>query len=226
MNLKSLAGAGSLTLIFAYLATPALANIVACASGNLSTVDGTTCDIGNLQFTFTGLQGSNSDGIAWTDSEFTLTVLSNGFELSGPPAQTITAPSNGVVVDSAELDFNVTDLTDAIVSLDVFGSDLSVSGDGGVSQAENELYLCNVGCTQALVAYNDVTDQQGAVYDFGGGGPGVVISGYGVATAFSSYAEYGNTASTNGTADFTFTTGPTPPTQVPEPHSLMLLSTA
>jgi hypothetical protein len=70
----------SFALGLALLASPAFGSIVACASGNLSAVDGTTCDIGNLQFTFTGLQSANTGGIAWTDSDFFFTALPNGFD--------------------------------------------------------------------------------------------------------------------------------------------------
>src|SRR5579863_5421144 len=113
MNPKSFAAAPVLFLVFALVGSPLRADIVACPSGNFSSVDYTTCDIGNLQFTFTGLVSmtSPSGTPAWTDSDFTFTVLSNGFELSGPPAQTITAPIGPeVYYDAAYFNYNVTDL--------------------------------------------------------------------------------------------------------------------
>ena len=76
-----------------YWASPVFGDVAPCVSGNLAGIDGTTCDIGNLQFTFSGLGAANYSydiatqnttfGTAWTDSFFTFTVLSNGFELSG-----------------------------------------------------------------------------------------------------------------------------------------------
>ena len=120
MNLKSLVITTNCILGFAIAASPVSASPVACASGNLSTVDGTTCDIGNLQFTYTGLSSFNGGGTVgstpWTDSDFTFTVLSNGFQLSGPPPQTLTSVvgEDEGWEDYANLTFNVTDLNGLI----------------------------------------------------------------------------------------------------------------
>jgi hypothetical protein len=230
MKLKSLAGTAGAALIFALLASPAFPNIVDCVSGNLSTVDGTTCDIGNLQFTFTGLMSGNSSGSPWTDSDFNFTVLSNGFELSGPGPQTITAPLNGQfegnAYDYGQLDYSVTDLTDAIIGLEISGGSLSASGNFGVSTAENSAEICGTinPCSQAYGAYNEVDDFYGPIYSYLGvtSGSGAIISATGDAVPFDLSATNGNSASINSTAtSFTFITGPTP---IPEPSLLTLLS--
>ena len=76
--------------IAAFLTIPALGDVMNCASGNLATVDHTTLDIG---------------------SDFNFTVVPNGFELSGPPSQSIMAPIGSLEAgDGARLPFTVTDL--------------------------------------------------------------------------------------------------------------------
>ena len=74
----------------ALFAVPVFAD-VACSSGNLSGLVGTTCDIGSLQFTFQGLYGANYTydsvsssymyGTAKTASDFTFTAFGDGFSL-------------------------------------------------------------------------------------------------------------------------------------------------
>lgn len=248
MNLKSLAGTAGPSLIFALLAAPAFANIVACASGNLSTIDYTTCDIGNLQFTFTGFQSANylynplipGSGVSvpWTDSDFTFTVLSDGFELSGLPAQTVATVPGGQGLDSASLGFTVVDLNGSITGLNVTGGNVSVSGPGtsGNSYADNSLDICGTG-----LCYLQEFSAENVLYDFSGNienGLGDYTSidgpmgiGYGGAVPFDLFAANGYTASIDSTAtDFTFTTGSAPPvppptiSQVPEPRLLALLS--
>lgn len=243
-KLKAIAGAAGAALIFALMASTASASPVACVSGNLSTIDYTTCDIGNLQFTFEGLASDNSvnyaPGSPWTNSDFTFTVLSNGFALSGPPAQTITAPAGGEADDLAQLDFYVADLAGSIVGLTVSGGNLSSSGPGPISTASNALSLISNTNSQVLFSYNEVYDEYGTVYynELGyTSGSGPIYSGNGYATPFSLEAVDSNTAGISSTTtDFIFTTeagplnppapAPPPPTipQVPEPRLLGLLS--
>lgn len=209
----------TLVIFVAGAISPAFAG-TACASGNLSAVDYTTCDIGSLQFTFTGLVSSNG---MWSDSDFTFVVLSNGFQLYGPPAQTITA-TGSLIYDYANLYFNVTDLTGEITAVHVVGGTPSASGPD-TSSAENELVLCGIGCpADALDAYNEVY-ANGTIYHYVGDGSdslsGPFSSGSGYATPFLLGATGHNTASIDSTiTDFMFTTIPTP---VPEPSSLVLL---
>jgi hypothetical protein len=126
-----------------HFASLLVADIIPCVSGNLSTVDNTTCDISSLQFTFTGLTsfdgGGSTGNTPWTDSDFIFTVLSNGFELSGPPPQKITsvAGSNDVWADYAYLNFQVTDLDGLITGLGVSGGTPSVSGPSFPSPTDN-----------------------------------------------------------------------------------------
>jgi hypothetical protein len=231
----------SFALGLALLASPAFGSIVACASGNLSAVDGTTCDIGNLQFTFTGLQSANTGGIAWTDSDFFFTALPNGFVLSGPPAQALTNTGDGEMVDYAQLIYNVTDLTDAITGLGVFGGNPSVSGPDtsfpATSFASYAVVLscanspeCPTGSPQVLEALNQSYDAGGTIsqlqesINFYGGS---IISGSGAAADFGLVVEPGDTASIDSTTTaFTFTTGPyvPPPPSIPEPRLVTLLS--
>jgi hypothetical protein len=197
---------------------------VACASGNLSKIYGTTCDIGNLQFSFLEFVGT-----PWTDGDFSFTVLSNGFELSGPPAQTVTAPANGSVTDGAELFYSFTDLTagNAITAVQISGGNPSASGSGSFSSALNSLVVG--GNEDSLATSNEVDDKNGTIYYYLGFNSfqGPVFSGGGVATPFYLSATDGDTASIDSTTtSFTFTTGPAslPPPPVPEPRLLALLS--
>jgi hypothetical protein len=218
-----------LTLLV-FLVIPAFADGVACASGSLASIDGTTCDIGNLQFAFNGLQSVNTLGVPWTDSDFTFTVLSNGFELSGPPAQTIPATTGGQ--SYAQLAFGVTDLTgppDGITDLNVSGGNLSVSGPN-FSRASTVLQIYGPdGCS--LFTSNDIIDSDGTIFNTGNKSGSATSAPFclGFAAPFAVFAEKGNTASIDGTtADFTFTTGPapppTPPSTAAEPRFLMPLS--
>ena len=229
----------SVAVIVLFLAIPAFANIVACASSNLSTIDGTTCDIGNLQFTFTGLQSANTNGIVWTDSDFFFTALSNGFVLSGPPAQTLTNTGDSEAVNYAQLTYNVTDLSDAITGVGVFGGNPAVSGpDTSFPATSFAIYAdllscgnsleCPTGSPQVLYALNENYDDagtirtsQGSVNFYGGS----IISGSGVAEVFALIAQPGDTAGIDSTTTaFTFTTGPyVPPPPIPEPRLVTLL---
>ena len=223
MKLKS-PGASGFAVIVLFLAGPAFANIAACASGNLSTIDNTTCDIGNLQFTFTGLGGSiNSSGVAWMDSDFTFNVLPNGFELSGPPPQTITGASlANPAHEYAELNFRVTDPVDFITGINIAGGNPFALGSSGTSFADNFLFLqSNSG--QQFEAYNKVVDLGFATYDYLGinSGSGLVSSGFGYALPFELFADLGDTAGIDSTTtSFIFDTG----TGVPEPSQLAPLS--
>jgi hypothetical protein len=213
------------------LASPAFGNAVDCVSGNLSTVDHTTCDIGNLQFTFEDLVGYNSlqnnNGNyvyynPWNASDFTFTVLSNGFELSGPPAQSITAPPGTYQEDDyVYLYFAVTDLNGGIYGVNIAGGNLSASGPG--AYAEN---VVGAGGYEILNEINNTpgpTNTNGAVVQYVDTST-PFVSGSGAASPFVLGATPGSTASIdNTTTDFTFVTGPTP-TPVPEPIFSILLA--
>jgi hypothetical protein len=222
MSVKSPAGC---TLFLTILLSPASADIMPCVSGSLSTIDGSTCDIGNLQFTFTGFNREEPSDILWTDSDFTFSVLSNGFELSGPPPQILT-PTNSPEVDSAELLFNVTDLdlNGFINGLGISGGELAAFGgsSGNGSLADNFLTLCSgsscLSASNTIVNFGggNIVDELGVI-----SGSALLKSGAGGAEPFFVAADSGATASIDDTAtDFTFTTT----TFVPEPRLTMLLS--
>lgn len=82
---------GCVLVSLIFLAGPASANS-ACVAGNFSSVDGTTCDIGTLQFTFTGTQ---SFGGGWNASNLFFTPTADGFTftfLGGPQSLTESNP--------------------------------------------------------------------------------------------------------------------------------------
>lgn len=233
MRLNSLLKAVSFAVICAVSAIPAFADIIPCASGNLSTVDFTTCTIGNLQFDFVGLVSENTSGPAWADSDFNFTVLSNGFELSGPPAQTVNSTPENSNLDFVQLRFYVTDLDGVITNLGVSElsttsiepsfedyalNDLSLFGPGLVDPGIDGQVVLNSGNT----AYSG-SDQRS--YDMV---TGPAFSGYGTAEPFEVSASNGASSSLDSTATyFIFTTGPTPPpppSTIPEPRLLLPLS--
>jgi hypothetical protein len=166
-----------------------------------------------LQFTFTGLESANSFGSPWTDSDFTFTVLSNGFGLSGPPAQNITAPG----VDYAQLDYDVTNLTGSIYYVTEFNGN-AVGGSGLTSHAFSAIYLCSNGCLQELAAFTG-GGYAGSIYADANGEP--ISSGYGAATPFDLDVIGCCTSFIGGTTtDFTFSTNE----GTPEPRLVVLLS--
>jgi len=94
---------------FASWANPVLADSV-CGAGNFSTIVGTSCDIGSLEFTFTGV---SSLGGGWTASDLYFTPATNGFSLSflgGPQSLTANNPNplGNVTFDELGISFNVT----------------------------------------------------------------------------------------------------------------------
>jgi hypothetical protein len=233
-----------LTIAAAITAIGLCADILPCVSGNLATVDGTTCDIGNLQFTFTGLQSANTAGAPWTDADFFFTALPNGFTLSGPPAQSLTNTGSNEATDYVQLNYDVTDLTDAITGVNVFGGNTSVSGpDTSFPFTSFAIYAdllscanspeCPTGSPQVLYGLNEMTDQGGGSIEhlqesinFYGGS---IISGSGGAEEFALVAQPGDSASIdNTTTIFTFSTGPyiPPPLPSPEPRLLTVLGMA
>jgi hypothetical protein len=222
----------AITLPLAFLASPAFADVGNCVSGNLAGIEGATCDIGYLQFTFSAFSAENYSvdnssqnttyGTQWMASFFTFTVLSDGFELSGPPPQSVTAPSSGSATDFAFLNYSVTDLDGEITGVGVSGGTPSVSGTD-FSNADNYLSLSNSSTVQE--AYNELTQMSGTIFNNLGysasGGP--ISSGSGSAYPFSLSAYDGSSASISSTnTSFIFGTS-VPQPSVPEPSGLILL---
>ena len=212
----------------------------ACTSGNLSTLIGVTCDIGSLQFTFTGVQSKNysinDSGIyvyntPWTASDFTFATSGNGFALTLSSPQSISTSTYGVAEDYFVLDFSVTDLGGLITGVQVTGGPLSASGTN-FSSSSYALYQGYVTTGTNQVSWmTSVTDPGfGApTGNFNGPEPFVCTpacvpfaSGSGTFTAFDLYAQEGGAASWDPSTGFSFSlTNSTVPT--PEPSTLLLL---
>jgi len=150
-------------LIFVFLLAASLRAHAtpSCAAGGLSTIAGTTCDIGSMTFSFGGLNSNSSNA-----SDFNFTPVSNGFTLSFlGESQSITAPSNSYVEDYAYLDFTVLsgEITQAYVSGD--SSPFSVSGTAGSSHGWNENSVSDAaGPGLASTAdYDAVFDNNGSI---------------------------------------------------------------
>lgn len=199
-----------LAMIFAFVTSSAHADSV-CSSGNLAALMGTTCNVGSLQFSFTGFY-TDSYGVPWTPTDFTFTTVANGFELSGAGPQTVTAPSSGEVLDYFYLGFTVTDLHGVITGLGVTGGNPSASGN---ALAFNYL-TCGGGRYEGFVTGggypSGVTEESGW---FGGN----TSACSGLAIPFDLVAANGDTASFDSTdTQFTFIT-----TSTPEPGTSTLV---
>jgi len=238
MRVKALALAVSAALSF-HVCT-AFADGIACVSGSLATIVDTTCNIGTLQFTFGPMYGSdNEPGVVWPPSDFIFTVLANGFELSGLPAQSATSAVNGnTVLDDAYLSFFVADLAGQITGASFSGGNLFTSGTGSFSYAQTSIYLSDFSLVpfadvQSLDDSNILQDVNGTVTDYSTDyATGPLLFGLGDATLFDLLASDGNAAGISSTTtNFTFATvagplnPPAPnPYATPEPGLLALLS--
>lgn len=129
-----------------------------CAAGNLSTILGTTCDIGSLQFSFTQFSGEsyahqyvgNSESLLysylWSADQFTFTPVTDGFTVSLLNQATIslTAPvvsqGSAEAFDFADLSFTLTDLTGNVVGVTTAGPISSVGNYNGGGNASAAIF--------------------------------------------------------------------------------------
>ena len=195
-----------------------------CASGSLSALIVTTCDIGSLRFTFDGLYSGNSSGTTWTASDFTFAPVSNGFSLSfiGVP-QSITSASDGRAEDYAYLLYSVSDLAGNFTGESATGGSLSASAGGDFGEAIYEGYTFNA--TSQVYGYKEAFN--GVTYEFQNQLLGAPFSDgtYAYAYPFSLAADSGGSASWDGsTTTFTYDTVATL-APIPEPSSLLLFGT-
>jgi hypothetical protein len=241
--------AASLILVCAVLAVPAFAGpIPLCASGNLSGIIGTTCDIGSLQFTFTGLSGyqdyvvsggTTTPGSAWSASAFYFTAGTDGFSLSlvASGGQTLTGPGGSAsnsAADYADLDYTVVDPSGNITGETITAADpfpFTASSTAGISQGQTYGFISD-GSGDEVYSSEGLLDVGGLAKTYLPTGfcsfepcTGVdgspFSSGSGYAEVFYLYAQGDTGASWDGAAStYTFTTGTA---AVPEPDSVFLL---
>lgn len=224
--------------IIVVLAVSAFAN-TACTAGNLSTVEFSTCSIGELTFTFTGLDSKlfAYDYIsqtftyysAPTASDFEFTPVAEGFKLSFLPGpQSVVGPATGYITEYSTLWFSVTDSGGGIVQAFISGNTSSFSVSGSNYAFGND----NITVTQFFPPTGGQTSAGNSLQESGGtivsspflifAADPYVTSGIGGATPFSIFAQIGDSAGWNGT-DTTFTFETTNP--VPEPSTVVLLGT-
>jgi hypothetical protein len=133
------------------------ASATSCSVGALSSVIGTTCDIGNLQITFGGFfsDGLNFDAGASTNtptaglpiSDFSFTPTSNGFSIgfSGTSPVTVNSPDSeadgSYVTDEAGLHYQVTDTAPGglITGMGISGGTLSTTS----TSSSDQLYIAD-----------------------------------------------------------------------------------
>ena len=212
-------------LAFGAVALPAAAD-PACVSGSLASEIGVTCDIGSLTFDFTSW-GTGS--LSAPASDFTFTVLSNGFTISTTSgtsrSDTDLDLDLGVgAEDYGDLVYNVTDQNGNITGEAVTDNGLSASGsDYSLAEAYDNT-TCTSPCSDDAYAFADVLQSQGVVSSYGPtsllfGSP--FSSGSGDAYAFLLEADGpSDTATWDGSTTFTFSTE----TVVPEPRLAGVLS--
>jgi hypothetical protein len=216
-----------LAMLLVGLAAPAFADTV-CKVGNLSSLMGTTCDIGGLQFSFTSFSSANSTGPAGLPSDFTLTPVTNGFTLNfdGGP-QSVTAPANGDAFEFVELNYLVSNLdpvNEFISNMEVNPGIVTVSGPNAEADSRALITTCpGLPClsgTEANCIAFSGGPQPDCTFD-----AGIAIdSGLGTVIPFSLDASNGSTANWGGqpfTVSYTISPG-----HVPEPSSLLLLCLA
>jgi PEP-CTERM motif len=221
------------TLAMCFWAAPTFADTT-CAAANFSSIIFTTCDIGPLQFQFTGFfaaynvtdikTGQVFDQMTWTPSNFYFTPTSDGFTvtfLNGP--QLILSSLGYHAGEDIFLFYNLTIqdpallVTSEIVSspgLAVSGSDSSDALVGGSTSGTYVGGVC--GGTRVLDRFGTITTipfepcapVRPLLPDLSNTGTTFMVLD----------ADNGNTVFWSGATNYTFTTGP-----VPEPGPLTLL---
>jgi hypothetical protein len=244
MNFRIIANAlGSISLCCSKNLTRRTFADTTCVAANFSSVIGTTCDIGPLQFQFTGIFGEGNvtdlktgqvfDQIFWTSSNFYFTPTSSGFTvtlLNGP--QLILSSVGYGAGEFAILEYNLVIqdptllVTSEIVSspgLAVSGSDYSQASIAGSTIGRYIGGVC--GGMEVLDEAGTITTAPPAPFGFCEPdrffslSPLLPeVSNIGDADVMRVGAANGNTAFWSGSTNYTFTIGP-----VPEPSPLTLL---
>lgn len=222
-------------MVFA-LVTPASAD-PACVAGNLSTIVGTTCNVGSLQLTFTSLfseynvtnnaTGQVLDDVEFPASDFYFAPTGDGFDLTFlNGAQLLTESQGYHAGEDVFLSYNLAILDPGLV---VTGETVSSSGISATGSSYSNVTVD--GWTTAeywsqIYGGTVANDAAGStstypyVYPFDDGAnnalwPGSPLSGVaGVVMG----ADNGNLAYWSGSMDVSFTTAP-----VPEPSSILML---
>jgi len=155
-------------IVFVVLAAPAFGD-TACTASSVLALAGTTCDIGNLQFSGWGIgtldvSGNTIVAAPWSTSDFFFTPVPNGFTISfdgGPQSISALGSTTNVVT---VIGYTVTVLGGyAISSESVAGGALSTSGFESVAD-----YLGGTGSLDAVSSVGEefVSQRGGSTVSF------------------------------------------------------------
>ena len=207
--------AATVAILLGWLFAPAARATSLCAAGPLTNVAGTTCDIGNLEYTFdtdtTSFLTQELLPNPYPASDFTFTPSGNGFVISGPVVS-VTGASTYYIEAAAYLGYSVTALgTSTITGISVSCGPLVVNG-----YCSNTLSLSGVDLISTQYNLTPATPDNCI--------PACGTSGTGEITIFDLQAPAGG-----GTAEWDPSTsvivdsaGGTPVNGVPEPATLLL----
>src|SRR5579884_3193520 len=239
-SFRFLTSACALILLFG----PALARADSCANGSLSNILGTTCTIGDKTFTFSSAAQDQFTGISASQILFTTNTsdpLSPGFSFSlatgGPISVAATPGANNDELINVGVNYTVS-VTDGSASLlgqtfTLFGATVAPSGQTGdntISDATNFLGSMTGASVEVFLQCQipagptGCTTPQGPVNLTSGGTfatpqvSAVGQAGFEVAAQTST----GNASASLTSVSYNFNEAPR---TVPEPSSLLLLST-
>jgi hypothetical protein len=215
-----------LLLFCTFLSAPAFGDTL-CVSGSLSTLIGTTCDNGLLQFTLarwsanTVFSGTDFEpGLSSTDVTFT--PVANGFTLSATPQSVIW--SNRSVEEFGLLSYTVVALSGQLGGESESDNGLSATGHFDSESQLLSQTCADPFCSDRFSVFHSVHQASGTVFTTGPISfpppPGRLFSsGTGSAYAFSIRADggAGDTASWNGSTTYTYSL-----VNVPESGSMLL----